>query len=143
MKDRTFIDTNIWIYLFLQDDSQKHDVVEKLIENCPVILTSVQVLNEIINVLKKKYKIDDKKIEQFLIDIINLTDMVTNLTTKNTFKALQLSQKYSLNFYDSLIISSALASNCSKIYTEDMHHMMVVEKSLKIINPFKSEHSKK
>jgi len=47
-----------------------------------------------------------------------------------------LHDKYFYSYFDSLMLSSALKSSCDIIYSEDMQHGQVIEKSLKIINPF-------
>ena len=53
-----------------------------------------------------------------------------------TRKAIALSERYKYSYYDSLIIAAALDSKCSILYTEDMHHNQLIEKKLRIINPF-------
>jgi len=35
-----------------------------------------------------------------------------------------------------LIVASALENNCSILYTEDFQNGQIIEKKLKIINPF-------
>lgn len=50
-------------------------------------------------------------------------------------EALALAKRTKYSFYDSLILASALAAGCKKIYTEDLqdgHHII----GLTIINPF-------
>ncbi len=53
--------------------------------------------------------------------------------------ASELREKYSLSFWDSVIIASALRTNCSILYTEDMQDGLKVEGRLTIVNPFKAE----
>jgi predicted nucleic acid-binding protein len=45
--------------------------------------------------------------------------------------------KYNLQYFDSLIVASALEANCEILYSEDMQHELVIENQLKIINPFR------
>ncbi|KKU17073.1 MAG: Ribonucleoside-diphosphate reductase [Candidatus Woesebacteria bacterium GW2011_GWC2_45_9] len=52
-------------------------------------------------------------------------------------KSLQVKKIYHYSYWDSLIIASALESNCSILYTEDMHEGQVIDGKLKIVNPFK------
>ncbi|MEI6154767.1 MAG: DNA-binding protein, partial [Deltaproteobacteria bacterium] len=49
--------------------------------------------------------------------------------------------KYQYSYYDSLIISSALEKKCQILYSEDMQDGQTIEKTLKIVNPFKVNHS--
>jgi len=53
MADKIFIDSNIWLYLFLKDESSKYKIVEKYIlenSNNPLFI-SYQVINEVTNQL--------------------------------------------------------------------------------------------
>jgi len=49
MIDRIFIDSNIWLYLFLQDSSNKYKIVEKYINknDKSIMFISYQVINEV------------------------------------------------------------------------------------------------
>jgi len=51
-------------------------------------------------------------------------------------KAISIKEKYQMQWYDSLIIGSALQANCTILYSEDMHHGFIIEDSLSIVNPF-------
>ncbi len=65
-----------------------------------------------------------------IISVINIT------TIKLCWK---IKKKYAYSYWDSLIIASALESNCSIIYTEDMQDGQILENRLKITNPFKTK----
>jgi predicted nucleic acid-binding protein len=47
-----------------------------------------------------------------------------------------LIDKHDFQIFDSIIIASALEAGCETLYSEDMHHNMIVQQQLKIINPF-------
>lgn len=51
--------------------------------------------------------------------------------------ATKIMTKYDLQLFDAIIIASALESGCSILYSEDMNDGQIIEKNLKIINPFK------
>lgn len=55
--------------------------------------------------------------------------------------AFRLRNSYSLSFWDSLIVASALHSGCGTLYSEDMQHDLVVDGSLHIINPFQLDYA--
>ena len=42
------------------------------------------------------------------------------------------------NIIDSLIVATALENGCTILYSEDMQHEQIIEKQIKIINPFES-----
>jgi len=57
MRNRVFVDSNIWLYLFLQDDDEKYKNAEQYFVNNnlnTIFITSYQVINEVSNVLLKK-----------------------------------------------------------------------------------------
>jgi predicted nucleic acid-binding protein len=50
-----------------------------------------------------------------------------------------LRMSYSLSFWDSLIVASALQSDAQILYTEDMQHGLIVDGRMRIVNPFLQE----
>jgi len=42
---------------------------------------------------------------------------------------------YNFSFWDSVIVSAAITSNCSYLYSEDMQNKMVID-GMTIYNPF-------
>ena len=135
MKDRAFIDTNILVYLYSTDEPQKKYVANSLFENCEPFI-STQVLQELSNVLKKKYKVEWQEINAVIDEITKTVEVLTN--NQKTFKAaINIAEKYNFSFYDSLIIASTIESNCKTLYSEDLQHKQKIENKLQIINPFK------
>jgi predicted nucleic acid-binding protein len=136
MPGKIFIDSNIFIYAKVeQPGSHNHELAKKFLKELEgEIIISIQVLNEFYNVLSK-YKIADRAIQENINDI--LKDVNLEIITFDTIKSCwEIKTKYKYSYYDSLIIASALENNCSVLYTEDMHHEQLIEKKLKIINPF-------
>ena len=60
MPDRIFWDSNLWVYLAIQsntpDDVAKQNTLNNLLLNPSILISSAQVLNEVANVLMRKYK---------------------------------------------------------------------------------------
>ncbi|MGL5796341.1 MAG: PIN domain-containing protein, partial [Waterburya sp.] len=50
--------------------------------------------------------------------------------------ASKLRHNYSFSYWDSLIVASALKAKIEILYSEDMQDGLVVDKRLKVINPF-------
>ena len=140
MKDRIFIDTNVFVYAFLEPeddfDKQKHFQAIKLLNAIQElnVFISVQVLNEFYSSLLK-YRIPEEKIQEKLQQIIDVV-LVSPLTLETIKDCWKIRIKYQFSYYDSLIIASALRNDCSILYTEDMQHGQVIEGRLKIVNPF-------
>jgi predicted nucleic acid-binding protein len=66
-------------------------------------------------------------------------DIVVSTQVLNEFsneKALSVQKKYGFSFSDCLIVASSLENNCSILFSEDLSSGQVIEKRLKIINPF-------
>ena len=137
MKDNVFIDTNILIYLYSEDEVEKQQIIENLTNQfLPVI--SIQVLNEISNVMRKKMKLDFQVISG-VIDELSTYCIIRGLTIETIKSAIKIAEKYKYSYYDSLIIASALENKCNKLYSEDMQHEQYIENQLRIINPFYNE----
>ena len=65
MSDKVFIDTNILIYAFSEDEPQKQQIALSLIESVTYDATiSNQVINELANVFLKKFKLSTSAVER-------------------------------------------------------------------------------
>lgn len=51
-------------------------------------------------------------------------------------KAIDLVEQRHFSYWDSLIISAALRTNCNILYTEDLQNGQVIDNKLTISNPF-------
>jgi predicted nucleic acid-binding protein len=126
------LDTNILIYLEGNDVS-KRKVAEILLSYDPVI--PVQVILEFINVTRRlrnvpKYQLITEASNLFIHCLIAPMKQSTLDLAKGLIK------KYDFQIFDSIIVASALETDCDTLYSEDMQHNMIVNQQLKIINPF-------
>jgi predicted nucleic acid-binding protein len=128
---RTFLDTNVLVYATSNDP--RCERAQALIAAGGT--TSVQVLNELVNVLRKKLKRDWGAIEKAVSDFRNVLDPVLPLTPETHDAAIALAREHSLSFYDALIVASALEANCEVLFTEDMQHGRTLG-TLTVRNPF-------
>jgi predicted nucleic acid-binding protein len=134
MSDKIFIDTNVLLYLYSEDDTSKRDVVNLLFDKNECVL-STQVLIEFMNVGLKKFNISHDKMIEALIELESNFQIHIN-TTQSIKLASLISQKYKYSWFDSLIMASALESKCTSLITEDMQHNQPIENSIRIVNPF-------
>ena len=132
--ENIFLDTNVLLYL-LSSDAAKADKVESLLRLAPVI--SIQVLNETVNVLRRKMRMDWPDVTEFT-DLIRSFCTVEPLTIASFERGIVISKKYMLSFYDAMIVSAALLSGCDVLYSEDMQDGLLVENELRIRNPLKN-----
>jgi len=132
MKDKIFIDTNILLYLYDIDSDKKKKAKDILKANHNI---STQVLNEFSNISIKKIKISTEDLDINLRKIIEKTTLF-NFDEETIRFAIKMQNQYRFQYYDSLIIATALENGCNILYSEDMQHNQRVE-TLTIINPFK------
>jgi len=135
MKDKVFIDSNLFIYSYTDVLPEKQATARKLIEGLPQINISTQVLNEFVNTMLKKMKVPWDIITGNLQEIIE-NSQVKTISAQTVLKACDIASKYKYSYYDSLIIAAALEAGCNTLYSEDMHSGQLVENKLKIVNPF-------
>ncbi|MBI5785050.1 MAG: PIN domain-containing protein [Rhodocyclales bacterium] len=129
---KSFIDTNVLLYL-LSADTAKADRAEEVIRNGGVV--SVQVLNELASVATRKLKMPMADVRQIL-DTIRAVCVVVPLTEEAHVRGLDIAERYRLSIYDAMIVSAALLANCATLWSEDLHHGLVVEQRTTVRNPF-------
>ncbi|MGZ8548060.1 MAG: PIN domain-containing protein, partial [Sulfuricurvum sp.] len=114
-------------------DEKKHVLAKSLVLLEAVI--SAQVINEVTVNLLKKFNFGEDQVQRFLESSYDRYE-IAELTYEIFSNASNLRENYLFSYYDSVIVSAALLSGCTILYSEDMHHELTVEKQLKIINPF-------
>jgi len=130
-----FIDTNIWLYAFIEaDDTTKSGIARALIQKSEPVI-SIQVINEVCINLLRCANFTEDQISQ-LIESFYEKCRVVELTESGLLIASQLRQRYSLSFWDSTIVATALNAGVSVLYSEDMQHGLTIEGRLQIRNPF-------
>ena len=137
MNDRIFLDTNIIIYLYSEDESDKRDASCKFVNSADCI-TSIQVMNEASNIWFKKYNLSKVEIIKYLDEIELLCNEIMPVQRKTINQAIDIKDRYGYSLYDCLMLASAIEANCSMILTEDMKNGQIINGTLKIANPFNS-----
>ena len=139
MKDRYFMDTNIIVYAHDNKYPHKQKKAQELIfngmrENSAVI--SAQVLSEffvtVTKQAKQNYSAAAAKHEIMLLSYLQVVDIDFDLVVR----AVSIKDLYKLSYWDSLILSAAERSDCSKLYSEDLSHGQFYGK-IQCISPFK------
>lgn len=129
----SFLDTNVLVYL-AQSDADKAQRVEQLLTLEPVV--SVQVLNELANVLRRKAAFSWSETRGFLTIVRDLTTVVP-LTTEMHELGLTIAERFMLSIYDAMIVAAAQTAECNALWSEDMQHGLRLESGLEIRNPFR------
>jgi predicted nucleic acid-binding protein len=128
----SFFDTSVLLYL-LSSETEKADRVEALLAESGVI--SVQVLNEFTAVASRKLSMPIGDIREVLETIRHIC-RTEPLTVEDHDRASEIMERYKFSFYDSVIVASALHAHCKTLYSEDLQHGQVIEKQLRVVNPF-------
>jgi predicted nucleic acid-binding protein len=128
-----FFDTNVLVYI-ASGDAAKADRAEAIVAAGGAI--SVQVLNELANVARRKMLLSWADIHA-LLDLMRglLTVHPVALQTHET--GLHLAERYGFAIYDAMIVAAALHAGCDTLWSEDMQHGMTLDEGLRIVNPFR------
>lgn len=126
-----FFDTNVLVYI-ASGDAEKADRAEEAVAAGGAI--SVQVLNELANVARRKMHLSWPETRALLTTLQELLT-VHSLTLETHDTGIKLAERYGLSIYDAMIAASALHAGCKTLLSEDMQHGMTLE-GLRIANPF-------
>ncbi len=111
-----FIDTNVWLYAFVDaDELDKSETARELIRSTfPVV--GVQVINEVCVNLLKRAAFTEEQLRELVVSFYQKY-FVVELTEAILLHASELRERYSLSFWDSLILSGALGGRVRKSCT--------------------------
>ena len=132
--DKTFIDSNILIYAYTDDEPEKQRIALRFLDDCQPVI-STQVIREFSNVLLKKGNVRSEMIKEAIGEIIEIAILVNEELTL-ILDSFAMHERYKYSFYDSLIIATAVNSQCQILLSEDMQDGQIIEGRLRIVNPF-------
>ena len=140
MKDKHFLDTNVFIYaidtspgLKKKREIARHLIRESIQDETGVI--SIQVLQEFYQVSTNKIQVplSTEKALEFLRYMSVLDTIHPDLDM--VIAGIYLHEKHLISFWDSLIIQAALTAGCTRLFSEDLQHGFEID-HLRIENPF-------
>ncbi|SFU32700.1 PIN domain-containing protein [Nitrosospira multiformis] len=132
MSVTSFIDTNVLLYL-LSADTVKAACAEEVVRTGGTI--SVQVLNEMANVMRRKLSMPWREVNEVLTLVRSMCPSEP-LTLEIHDRGRLVAERYGLSVYDGMIVAAALVSQCDTLYSEDMQHGLLIDGQLRIQNPF-------
>ncbi len=127
-----FFDTNVLVYI-ASADPQRSAVASALLREGGVV--SVQVLNELVSVLRKKFRFEWGAVETVLA-VVHAHCEVLALDLLMHQEALLLARLHQLSWYDALIVAAAQRAGARMLYTEDLQDGRVFDGGLRVLNPF-------
>jgi predicted nucleic-acid-binding protein len=126
-----FVDTNLFIRYFTNDDPHKADRVERLLEqarNGTVrLITADMVIAEVVWVLESAYGLTAAEVEPMIKAILATPGLeVTNKAL--TGKALHYYITYKIDFIDGYIAALMERMNITEVYSFDKRHLPRISK---------------
>jgi predicted nucleic acid-binding protein len=130
----SFFDTNVLVYL-ASEDAEKADRAEAVVATGGSI--SVQVLNELTNVARRKMRLSWDDTHRLLAMVRGVMSVVP-LTIETHEAGLAFAERYGLSTYDAMIAASAALEDCDTLWSEDMQHGLLIDGRLRIVDPFRT-----
>lgn len=128
-----FFDSSVLVYI-ASGDAAKADRAEAAIATGGAI--SVQILNEITNVARRKMRLSWSDTRTLLHTLRSLLT-VHPLTLDVHETGLGVAERYGFSTYDAMVAASALHAGSQILWSEDMQHGMKLKEGLRILNPFR------
>lgn len=137
MSDKYFIDTNIWLYAFSEEENEQQKTASVLIAGNNILLDT-QVLNEICFYLVSQKKYKESDIVQFIKNMYRKFDILKPNEQIILFSSF-LRGKYQIEYWESQKIACAIKNDCNVVFTDALPHELKIREveNFKILNPFK------
>lgn len=129
---RAFFDSNILVHAFT--DGDRSAIAQQLLQAGGVV--GVQSLNELATVMQRKDRRKWSEIDHAITLVREQCLAIVALDDALQRDGLRLAQRYRLSVYDGMIVAAALAADCDILYSEDIHNGLIVDGTLRIVNPF-------
>jgi len=137
MNGKTFIDTNVLIYAHDRDALQKYEIAKTILRELWSQRTgvlSIQVLQEFyVNVTRKIATPLPKDLARGVVNSYAIWCLET--TPAEISAAFQIEDESRINFWDALIVSSAVKSGATRILSENLNAGQRIA-GIPIENPF-------
>ncbi len=134
------IDTNIWLYAIDVDEPVKaaraKSLILKLADNRDAVLLW-QVLSEFVNCLRRwenRRGMTSDKVAYWTEWVFEMFPIVTPQHT-TVLTALDLSRRYCLSHWDSMLLAACIEADVTTLYSEDLSHGAKYD-SVVVKNPF-------
>jgi predicted nucleic acid-binding protein len=139
MSARTFVDTNVFVYLFDRDAPAKRAVAGGILEShggSRQLTLSTQVLQEFFVTVSRKLG-KPLPLDQALEATQNLAALpMVLIDPEMVLAAIELSGRHRLSFWDALILQAARRAGCTSVLSEDLQDGFRLGE-LRVENPFR------
>lgn len=133
-----FFDTNVLVYLFDTDSSDKRKKARALFQKhaeAGDVLLSTQVLQEFYVTVTRKLArpLNAAAAAEAVSSFAELP--LVQIDSELIISAIHRSHNDQLSFWDALIVQAAIEGHASTLYSEDMQHGQTAN-GLRVVNPF-------
>jgi len=138
MSGRTFVDTNVFVYLFDAGAPEKKATAQRLLDagaEAGRLVLSTQVLEEFYVTVTRKLAnpLSEDDAQEATRALAGLP--VVQVDPEMIDAAISLSRHQSLSFWDALVVRAAVAAGCERLLSEDLQDGQEIE-GVRVENPF-------
>ena len=141
MSEIAFFDTNILLYICEQRELVKAEIARRLytthLEN-GALRISTQVVQEFYAAATRKLGMPSADAAAQAEALCGLELVVVG--PPEILRAFSLERRYRINFWDALIVASAVSADAATLFTEDLTHGQRIG-NVQVINPFRVQMS--
>jgi predicted nucleic acid-binding protein len=122
MTDRSFVDTNVWVYTVDASEPQKQARARAILEPDAEtdLVISAQVLGEFfVTVTRKFARSVPEEDARAMVDRMARLPVVP-IDTTLVMAAITASRRWHVSYWDALIMSAAEAAGCQRVLSEDL-----------------------
>jgi predicted nucleic acid-binding protein len=138
MSDRTFVDTNVFVYAVDDAEPAKRDIAGNVLASGQYgeLVLSTQILSEFYVTVTRKFagRVSEEEVVEGL-DRLGLHPIVPVDTTL-VRSAVQISRTAQISYWDGLVVAAASRAGCERLLTEDLNDGQTIG-SVCIENPFR------
>lgn len=141
MTDRSFVDTNVWVYAVDRDEPAKQAVARALLapSNDADLVVSTQVLGEFYVTVTRKLAAPLAPAQaRQLVDRMRQLPVAT-LDADQVAEAIAGSRAWGISYWDALIVVAAASSGCARVLSEDLADGATYGR-VRVDNPFAARH---
>lgn len=134
------VDTNIWLYAVDHSETTKRQLAHELLRQLAFrddCVTHWQVVSEFVNGVRRweqKKVVLPHEVDDLVSWMFELFPVVTPRHA-TVFTALDLSRRYCLSHWDSMLLAACIEVGVTTLYSEDLSHGMKYD-SVAVLNPF-------
>ncbi|HEY5288366.1 MAG TPA: PIN domain-containing protein [Solirubrobacteraceae bacterium] len=138
MSAKTFLDTNVLVYLFDNDEQVKQECAREIFDDAEPgeLVLSTQVLSEFyVTVTRKLAQPLEPALAAEAVDWFGLLNVIST-DTALVKSAIQVSRVSHISYWDGLVVAAATRAGCQCLLTEDLNDGQRFG-SVQIENPFR------